>query len=322
MNTYEPIYQLAYGPMQEKVDLSPDFFSDFQPANRAEIVKREATFYREITEPYSVDDRLEISNISLNADDGYPITIQKYQKKDRNPHAAALVFFHGGGFKTCSVETHRFVPAYLAANAGVVAFSVEYRLAPECRFPRGLEDCYQAVRWISNESSRLGIDNHRLMLCGDSSGGNFVAAITMLARERNEFRIEKQALIYPALEFSGTVRKRSEEVYGQTIPDAGNKDTKYSPLMQEYLSCPEQEVRNPLVSPILANDFKGLPEALFILAECDIYVDDGLIYANQLQNAGVNVNCKVYEGMPHAFILRTYAETFEALDEICRFIRS
>lgn len=321
MNQFEPIYKLTYGPLKEKVNLSPDFFTNFQPAYRAEIVTQEAAFYSELTQPYSVDDQLDISTLSFQADDGYQVNIQKFQNKDLRSHATALIFFHGGGFKTCSVQTHRFVPAYLAANADVVAFSVEYRLAPEYRYPRGLEDCYQAVRWISFESDRLGIDANRIVLCGDSSGGNFVAAITMLARERNDFRIEKQVLIYPALEFSGTVKKQSVKAYGPISTVDLNAEIYYSPLMQDYLSHPEQEVLNPLVSPILAGNFFGLPEALFILAECDVYVDDGLIYANQLQKAGIRVDCKVYEGMPHAFILRTYAETFEALDEICRFIR-
>ncbi len=321
MNQFEPIYKLTYGPLKDKVELSPDFFTDFQPSCRTEIVTREAAFYRELTLPYSVDNQLDISNISFQADDGYQVNIQKFQKKDHIPHATALIFFHGGGFKTCSVETHRFVPAYLSANADVVAFSIEYRLAPEFRYPRGLEDCYQAVRWISFESDRLGIDANRIVLCGDSSGGNFVAAITMLARERKDVQIEKQVLIYPALEFSGTVKKHSVKVYSSIGTADNNEGIHCSPLMQDYLSNPEQEVLNPLVSPILADKFIGLPEALFILAECDVYVDDGLIYANQLQTAGIKVNCKVYEGMPHAFILRTYAETFEALDEICRFLR-
>ncbi len=321
MNQFEPIYKLSYGPLKEKVDLSPDFFTNFQPASRTEIVTQEATFYRELTQPYSVDDQLDISNISFQADDGYQVNIQKFQKKGHRSHETALIFIHGGGFKTCSVETHRFVPAYLAANANIVAFSIEYRLAPEYRYPRGLEDCYQAVRWISCESNRLGIDANHIVLCGDSSGGNFVAAITMLARERKDVRIEKQVLIYPALEFSGTVKKHSVKVYGPISNVDNNAGIHYSPLMQDYLSHPEQEVLNPLVSPILADKFIELPEALIILAECDVYVDDGLIYANQLQKAGIKVNCKVYEGMPHAFILRTYAETFEALDEICRFLR-
>ena len=87
--------------------------------------------------------------------DGTEISIKIYQPRAEGKDRAALVFVHGGGFKTCSVETHDFVPSYLAANAGVVAFSVEYRLAPEYRFPIGLKDCYEAVKWVKAQAQRL-----------------------------------------------------------------------------------------------------------------------------------------------------------------------
>ncbi len=320
MKQYEPIVKLQYGPLKAKVNLLPDFFTNFVPERRAEIVAEEAAFYHGITEPYSVNSRLEVVWTRFTADDGYEVPIKTYHPKTVNGKLPALVFFHGGGFKTCSVETHDFVPAYLAANANVIAFNVEYRLAPEDKFPTGLEDCYQAVRWIASNAESLDVDANRLTVCGDSSGGNFAAAITLMARERKEFSIDKQVLIYPALDFSGTIKKRSAEVYTMVgaKPDAHAKSV--SPLMREYLNDPEREIMNPLVSPLLAESFQGLPQALFIEAECDALADDGLIYANLLKQAGVKVTCKVYEGMPHAFILRTYEETFAALDEICRFL--
>lgn len=320
MKQYEPIVKLQYGPLKAKVNLLPDFFTNFVPERRAEIVAEEAAFYHGITEPYSVNSRLDVAWTSFTADDGYKVPVKTYRPKAASGKLPALVFFHGGGFKTCSVETHDFVPAYLAANANVMAFNVEYRLAPEDKFPVGLDDCYQAVRWIADNAESLGVDANRLTVCGDSSGGNFAAAITLMARERKEFSIDKQVLIYPALDFSGTIKKRSAEVYTMVgaKPDAHAKSV--SPLMREYLNDPEREIMNPLVSPLLAESFQGLPQALFIEAECDALADDGLIYANLLKQAGVKVTCKVYEGMPHAFILRTYEETFAALDEICRFL--
>lgn len=322
MKQYEPIIKLQYGPLKAKVNLLPDFFTDFVPERRAEIVANEAAFYHGITEPYSVSGRLSTAWTRFTADDGYEVPVKTYRPKAAKGELPALVFFHGGGFKTCSVETHDFVPAYLAANANVMAFNVEYRLAPEDKFPAGLEDCYQAARWIAKNAKSLGVDARHLVVCGDSSGGNFAAAITLMARERKEFIIDKQVLIYPALDFSGTIQKRSAEVYTMVgvKPDAHAKSV--SPLMREYLPDPEREIMNPLVSPILAESFQNLPQALFIEAECDALADDGLIYANLLKQAGVPVTCKVYEGMPHAFILRTYEETFEALDEICRFLNA
>ena len=323
MKHYEPIEKLAYGPLDKKVNLLPDFFTDFVPQRRAQIVAEEAKFYKGITAPYSVSGRLDTAWARFSTGDGYEVPVKTYRPKDAEGTLPALVFFHGGGFKTCSVETHDFVPAYLAANAGVMAFSVDYRLAPEDKFPTGLEDCYQAIVWIVRHADALKVDPRRITVCGDSSGGNFAAAITQLARKRRDVAIEKQVLIYPALEFTGTIKKRSAEVYAMVgaKEHATTGASRIMPLMWDYLEDPEREVYNPLVSPVLAESFANLPEALFIQAECDALADDGLIYAKLLADAGVPVTSKVYKGMPHAFILRTYDETFEALDEICKFLK-
>ena len=320
MHTYEPIQKLNYGPLDSKVNLLPDFFTGFEPKRRSEIVAEEAKFYHGITAPYSVDDKLDKHYTSFKADDGYEVPVKVYRPKAAKGELPALIFIHGGGFKTCSVETHDFVPSYIAANAGILAFNVEYRLAPEHKFPVGLEDCYQAVQWVFKNAKQLGADTNHIMVGGDSSGGTFSAAIAQMAHSRGDVSIAKQILIYPATEFTGTIKKRSAEVYTMVGSSGDEPASPISPLMLEYLSDPEKEVWNPYVSPMLAEDLSGLPEALFIEAECDALVDDGLIYAKLLQDAGVPVTCKVYNGMPHAFVLRTYDETFAALDEICQFI--
>ena len=94
-----------------------------------------------------------------------------------------------------------------------------------------------------------------------------------------------------------------------------------TPVLTSYFEDIKADAGKPYASPLLADNLEGLPKALFIQAECDGLVDDGLMYAKRLKDAGVPVECKVYEGMPHAFILRTYSETFEALDQICAFLK-
>ncbi len=318
MKKYEPIVSCKYGKLADKVKLEPDFFTGFQPERRQEIVKKEAEFYHSITEPYSVDDQLDKYYIQVTAKDGYSIPVKVYMPKKRNEKIPALVFIHGGGFMTCSVETHDFVPSYIAAKTGSCVYNVEYRLAPEYKFPVGVEDCYEVLRWVFDHAEELGIDRKRLMVGGDSSGGNFSAVLTLLSRERKEFNIEKQILIYPALDFSGTIYKKSAEVYTMV----GSDEDGSSPMLDAYLKDVKKEVLNPYVSPLLAENLEELPQALFIEAECDALIDDGLIYAKRLQDAGVCVECHIYIGMPHAFILRTYEETFQALDEICRFVQN
>lgn len=317
MSMYEPILQCEYGPLDPKVNLEPDFFTGFEASRRTEIVAEEAKFYHSITAPYSVDAELEKRYLTVKAKDGYELPVKVYQPKQAGDNMPALVFFHGGGFMTCSVETHDYVPSYLAAKAKIACFSVEYRLAPEAKFPIGLEDCYTVCKWVAEHAAEFGADAEKLVVCGDSSGGNFAAVIALMAKERKDLHLWKQILIYPVTDLGGAVEKKSARVYAPV----GGASESVSPMLLAYLDDPENDVKNPWVSPMLADDFTDLPSALFIEGECDSLVDDGLIYAKLLQDAGVSVECCIYKGMPHAFILRTYEETFAALNQICAFIR-
>lgn len=315
MGEFEPILQSQYRPLAPYVDLEPDFFSNFDPKKRKEIVNREENFYHELTKPYSLEDKVDQEMLKFKSFDTTDINVKFYCPKDCPDVSPAVIFIHGGGFITCSPETHNYVPEYLAAKARVRCFNIDYRLAPEYPFPTGLEDCYAVILEILKDSKKFNIDENRIVLCGDSSGGNFVAALTLMARDRKEFSVFKQVLIYPVTDLSNTIPSKSAKFFA---PDSS--DNRMPPYKEWYLPDPK-EARNIYVSPVLAKNFKDLPPALFIQAGCDLLLDDGLIYANCLKNDGVVVDVKVYEGMPHAFILRTYDETFEALDKIVEFVK-
>jgi len=312
----ETITECKYGPLNPKVNMEPDFFTCFEADKRKEIVTEEAKFYKELTEPYSVDDKINTKYVSFKTKDGSEIPIKVYEPKNMDKPLPVVVFFHGGGFITCSVETHNFVPSYIACNANVIVCSVEYRLAPEYKFPIGLEDCYESIKWIIENKKELNVDASKLMVCGDSSGANFSAVLCLMAKERKEFQISNQILIYPATDLSGKVYKKSAEAYAPVGGDADGKGVDFIALYTN--DC--DDLSNPYISPLLARNVTGLPPALFISAECDPLLDDGLMYAKKLKDAGVTVDYKIYEGMPHAFILRTYEETFEALNYICNYV--
>jgi acetyl esterase len=314
----EPIIKCDYGQLADKVMLEPDFFTGFEPANRHEIVAEEAKYYHGITEPYSVDMKLNKWYEEFNSFDGEKVKIKIYKPKMFTRDLPVFVFFHGGGFITCSVETHDFVPSYIAANANVIAFSVEYRLAPEYKFPIGLRDSFEAVKWVKSNASRFGADAEKISLGGDSSGGNFTAALSLIARDEG-FKLDKQVLIYPATDLANIYPKKSATIY--TMVGTSENGKKKNSTLDNYVDSPEL-IRNKLVTPLIEEDLSGLPKALFIEAECDALVDDGLMYAKRLQDAGVSVEAYIFKGMPHAFILRTYEETFEALDKICAFLRT
>ncbi|RRD93906.1 alpha/beta hydrolase [Clostridiales bacterium COT073_COT-073] len=316
---YEPIVDCDYGPLHSKVNLEPDFFTGFDPEKREEIVAKEAEFYHEITKPYSVDEKIEKFYIVVKAMDGAEIKVKVYKSKESSTgKRPAWVFAHGGGFQTCSVETHDFVPAYVSANSGVMVFSVEYRLAPEYKFPTGLEDCYAVLKYVAAHADDFSVDPSRIAVGGDSSGGTFAAALTLMAKDRKEVKIDKQVLIYPVTDMAGAVEKGSARAYPMVGTEDGDKKGNW--LMEIYAER-GTDPRNPYISPLLADDFRDLPKMLLINAECDALLDDGLIYAKCLQDAGVKVKYHIYKGMPHAFILRTYEETFAALDQICDFLK-
>lgn len=311
---YKTIINPEYVPMSPKVSLDPDFFSGFHPEHRKEIVGREARFYKSITDYFSVDDKLNKYYISISSYDGTEIKVKVYEPLKCQKNGPAFVFMHGGGWMTCSVETHDFVPSYIAAKAQIVAFSIEYRLAPEHKFPTGLEDCYNAVSYIRDHANHWSLDPSKISVGGDSSGGNFAAVISQMTRDRGKFHLDKEVLIYPVTDLTGMIPKKSAEVYAPVGGDDG-------PDYMTIYANPGDDSRNPYLSPLMASDFSCLPETLLINGECDALLDDGLMYAYELKKANVPVKFKIFKGMPHAFILRTYKETFEALDLICDFLK-
>lgn len=316
---FEPIMQSKYGPLSAKVSLEPDFFTGFMPERRKQITDAEAAFYHSITEPYSVDDRLSKSYISVPARDGFQIPVKVYRPKNETGVLPVFLFMHGGGFITCNPETHDFVPSYIAAKGSFLCFSVDYRLAPEHPFPKGLEDCEDVLLWISEHAEELYADADRIAVGGDSSGGTFTAVLTQMMRDSKRLKLWKQVLIYPATDFSGDISKKSAEVY--TMVGSADDGEQAGPSFLDWYLGESADLHDSHVSPLFAKSFRDLPQALFIQAECDALCDDGLIYAKCLQDAGVSVECHLYEGMPHAFILRTYTETFDALDQICAFLQ-
>jgi acetyl esterase len=312
---YGSFMDVKFGPLDKKVDLQPDFFTGFDPKRRAEITKKEAAFYHSITSPYSVEDKLLKNDFTVSVSDGTKIPVREYRPRSAKGVLPAFIFVHGGGFITCTIETHDFVPSYVAVHADCICYSIGYRLAPEFPFPQGLQDCFDVALWIKEHASKLGIDGQRISIGGDSSGGNFAAVLAQMGRDTGKLQFSSQILVYPVTDMSGTVPKESESAYAHA--DINKKPD--PDFLHMYLSDSVDRT-NFRVSPLLAKDLEHLPKALFILAECDSLCSDGLYYAKALKDSGVEVAVDVYRGMPHAFLLRTYSETFDALDRISNYI--
>jgi len=210
-----------------------------------------------------------------------------------------LVYFHGGAFFLGSLETHDHVARSLAKETGLKVVSVGYRLAPEAAFPAGLDDCHAVVRWAAGENANLAWDGTTLAVAGDSSGGNFAAAVAAKAHDDGFDRITHQILYYPSLDLDFDVDRYAslrENAVGYGLETAGLK-----PFNAFYLDS-GADPADPLVSPVKRADLTGLPPALVVTGQYDPMRDEGELYGERLRAAGVEATVSRYEGAGHGFV--------------------
>ena len=227
-----------------------------------------------------------------------------------------VMWFHGGGHVIGDLDTYDAVCRDLAAESGAVVVSVDYRLAPEHRFPAAVEDCYAATVWAAEHAGELGADAARLAVAGESAGGNLAAVIALVARDRGTPAIAFQALIYPATDLTRSHPSVEENGEGYLLTAKGME------WFNDHYLGPDGDPKHPLASPLFAEDLSGLPPALVTTAEFDPLRDEGEAYAERLRAAGVPVEQRRYDGLIHGFItLRMVVEAGgDALDEIARTI--
>jgi acetyl esterase len=200
---------------------------------------------------------------------GASVRIRIYTPRGTGPFPL-LVFFHGSGFVLCSLDTHDGMCRNLCAGAECVVASVDYRLAPERKFPAGIEDCLYATRWAVARAPELGTDARRVAVAGDSAGGNMAAVTALRLRDEGGPALCGQLLLYPVTDYHtpGTPSyQENAEGYGLT------RDT-MKWFWDHYLSDPS-EGAHPHASPLRAPDLSGLPPALLVTAEYDPLRDEG-----------------------------------------------
>ena len=223
------------------------------------------------------------------------VRIYRPSGSTREESLPVLVYFHGGGFVLCDLDSHDGTCRSLANGAGCMVVSVDYRLAPESPFPAAPEDCYAATQWAARNAASIGGDAARIAIGGDSAGGNLTAAVTLMARERGGPALAHQLLIYPVTDnaFDTTSYRDNAEGYFLT-----RDMMKW--FWAHYLEN-EKDGRNPLASPLREPDLSLLPPATVITAEYDPLRDEGEAYAARLQSSGVATELTRYDGMFHGF---------------------
>ena len=248
---------------------------------------------------------------------GGEIPIRIYTPAGEAPFGG-LVYFHGGGFVIGSIETHDGLCRMLANAAGVVVASVDYRLAPEHKYPAAVEDAYAATCWIVEHARRFGIDRNRIAVGGDSAGGNLAAAATLMARDRGGPALAFQLLLYPVTDACLETTSYGQYAEGYLLTRAA-----MAWFWEHYLSDPAER-EHAYAAPLRAKDFSALPPALVITAECDPLCDEGESYARRLDDAGVRVTLTRYHGMIHGFVRRAklLSQGRKAVEQIAQSLRA
>jgi acetyl esterase len=229
-----------------------------------------------------------------------------------------MVFFHGSGFVVCSLDTHDAMCRNLCSGTGCVVVSVDYRLAPEAKFPAATDDCLAATRWAVDNAAALGADPGQVFVAGDSAGGNLAAVTALRLRDEGGPRLLGQVLLYPVTDYydPGTP-SMMENAEGYGLTRAG-----MIWFWDHYLADPSHGA-NPHASPLRA-DLLGLPPALVVTAQYDPLRDEGELYAERLRQAGVPTAMKRWDGMNHGFFFwpGVVDQSGLAMDEACDWVRS
>ena len=228
-----------------------------------------------------------------------------------------LCFLHGGGWVQGDLETHHHACLKLVDRAGCLIMAVDYRLAPEHKFPAAVEDCLAAYRWLTRNAAEIGGDPARVGVGGDSAGGNLAAVVSQQTAAAGEQAPACQVLIYPATDFTMSTPSHNELREAYIIP----RD-RMDWYAAQYLNDPS-EMTDLRVSPLLAEDLSGQPPTLMLTGGFDPLRDEGRQYADRLSAAGIPVTRLDYDGQIHAFVILTAVipEGDRALSQIADYLR-
>jgi acetyl esterase len=237
--------------------------------------------------------------------------------KDAGERPPLVVYLHGGGFVTLSPETHAKLTKQIAVGAGAIVVSVDYRLAPEHPYPAGLGDCLAAFHWVRENAESLGADASRIAIAGDSAGGNLAAATTLRLIVAGETPPVAVVLLVPWLDLGNETP--SFRTFGPDDPVIDDISMMF--FRASYAPKPQQW-DDPFVSPLRA-DLSNFPPACIVVGSIDPLCDDGVVFAEKLEQAGREVQLLNYAGMPHGFMwFPGIDEGARSLEEVFAFLRA
>lgn len=282
-------------------DQDKTFDSDFYAQPIVEQRARYHAFWRRFDAPRPPG--IEVEDLSIRLP-GRNLPLRIYRPLDlARPHPV-IVYCHGGSWTFGGLDSHDLATSRLSAFANAAVVAVDYRLAPEHRYPAAFIDAWEALHWVIRSADRLGVDRNRIAVAGDSAGAALTAGIALLARDRGGPALLAQGLVYPML---------------RPMQPSGPDEHQVSGALSCYFSKPE-DARDPYAMPLLASDLTNLPPAVVCAAELDVLLPDARDYAAALRKAGVDARLIVGRGLPHTFLraLHICAEAARAFEEFSR----
>lgn len=226
-----------------------------------------------------------------------PLRLYRGQGTDASRPQPALIYYHGGGWVLGNLESHDGVCRDIANAAQCTVISVDYRLAPEAKFPAAADDSIAAAQWIHDNAEAFGVDRNRLAVGGDSAGGNLSAVVALHARDNGGPKLKLQVLIYPSTDMSSVYP--SYEEFAEQLPLTR---TTMDWFVDLYLKKRVEDAKDWRASPLHAKSLAGLPPAYVITAGMDPLRDEGETFARALMKAGVAVETKRFDGQIHGFL--------------------
>jgi len=307
-------------PVDPQIKMLLDLRAALPPLHTLTVPRAREQFAARNIPGLRVPEVAKVTNRDVQGPDG-SLALRIYTPLCANDTAEGgrplMLFFHGSGFVVCSLDTHDGMCRNLCAGTGCLVVSVDYRLAPEHKFPAGSDDCLAATRWAVANAAGLGADPGRVFVAGDSAGGNLAAVTALRIRDQGGPALLGQLLIYPVTDYHdpGTPSMaENAEGYGLT-----RKAMEW--FWGHYLADPS-DAADPYASPLRADDLSGLPPALVVTAEYDPLRDEGEYYADRLRQAGVRTRMQRWDGMNHGFfaVPGVVEKASAAIDEACVWV--
>ncbi len=266
-------------------------------------------------EPIQID---HVETFSIPGPDGDPLRMRLFADGPERAGRPTLIFYHGGGFVICNIDTHDYFCRRLAKASGWRIVSVDYRLAPEHRYPAAVDDGYAALLWAaSTDGAAKGIVPDRIAVGGDSAGGAISAVVAQMARDRGGPHIVHQLLIYPV-----TDRRFDTASYKENGTDYFLTQAQMRWFWDQYIG-PDGDASHPYASPGRATDLSGLPPATVITAGYDPLRDEAAEYADRLKAAGVPTTYRCFDGAIHGFAgMETLKSSQQAVEMMAQVLKA